>query len=164
MVLRPPVSAPTPAAAQVGLGQARAAAERDGATRGAWTLDDTERWLTDYPLPAAFKWNNTRAYPIYRLKKGYGFWLRTAGPYHPPLRGLFMLCHEILAALRPGVDPMPGGEQLAALLLSWDRRKELPWSDEDRRTIAPDTPNPAENTPDFNSDSEPAESHDPEST
>ncbi len=113
-----------------------------------WTVDDTERWLTDYPLPASFMWNGTRAYPRYTAKKGYGFWLRTAGPYHPPLRGLFMLCHRVLAGLRPGVDPMPSGEQLAAMLIANPRTdKELPWSDEDKRSIAPGTLNPAENVP-----------------
>jgi hypothetical protein len=115
----------------------------------AWTCDDTERWLTDYPLPAHFKWNNERAYPRYNLKKGYGFWLRTAGPYYPALRGLFALCHEIFSTLRPGVDPMPDGEALSELLLKWDRSKELPFTDSDWITIKPGTPHPGENAPNF---------------
>lgn len=127
----------------VGQGMAAAAA-----ARADWLPDDTERWLTDFPLPATFLWNGERAYPRYTAKKGYGFWLRTAGPYHPALRGLFMLCHSTLAALRPGVDRMPSGEQLAALLLKQVRPTEdLPWSLEDRAAIAPGTLNPAENVP-----------------
>ena len=138
-------------ATPIGRGMARAAGVNAG-----WRIDDTERWLTDWPLPATFKWNGTRAYPSYKLVakdkegrlKGYGFWLRTAGPYHPALRGLFMLCHSTLAALRPGIDPMPSGEQLAALLLKQQRPPEdLPWSEEDKATIAPGALNPAENVP-----------------
>ncbi len=127
------------------IGQGIAAAAQ---ARTDWRIEDTEAWLTDYPLPATFKWNGTRAYPRYTAKKGYGFWLRTAGPYHPALRGLFMLCHHVLAGLRPGVDLMPTPEQLAALLVSQQRPAEqLPWSAEDRATIAPDALNPAENVP-----------------
>lgn len=123
----------------VGQGMARAAA-------AAWTRDDTEHWLTDYPLPADFKWNGARAYPKYRLKKGYGQWLRTAGPYHAALRGLFVLCHELLAALRPGVDPMPSPEQLAALLARHaGRQGTIQLSAED--LAAPQSSNPAEDTP-----------------
>ncbi len=117
-----------------------------------WTPDDTERWLTDYPLPATFKWNGERAYPVYKLVakhkdgrlKGYGFWLRTAGPYHPALRGLFVLCHEILSGLRPGLDPMPSQEQLAALLLKHAGR-QLTLSVEDM--APPQAAHPAENVP-----------------
>lgn len=125
------------------MGQGMAAAARN-----EWQIDDTERWLTDWPLPATFKWNGARAYPRYTAKKGYGFWLRTAGPYHPALRGLFMLCHRMLATLRAGVDPMPSGEQLAAMLQKEQRpAAELPWSEEDRAAIEPGTLNPAENVP-----------------
>ncbi len=139
--------------APIGRGMA-AAAVADA--RSDWLVGDTERWLTDYPLPATFKWNGSRAYPSYTLVakdehgklKGYGFWLRTAGPYHPALRGLFMLCHRTLAGLRTGVDPMPSGEQLAALLVRQQRPAEdLPWSAEDRAVIAPGGRNPAENVP-----------------
>jgi hypothetical protein len=123
---------------ELGRGMARAALE-------AWTPDDTERWLTDYPLPATFQWNGTRAYPRYTLKKGYGFWLRTAGPYHAALRGLFVLCHEILAGLPVG-NPMPTPDQLAALLQKQaGRQAVLQLSAED--LAPPQTLNPAENTP-----------------
>lgn len=128
------------------IGQGQAAAQEGAA---AWTPDDTERWLTDYPLPATFKWNGERAYPRYALKKGYGFWLRTAGPYYPALRGLFGLCHEILSTLRPGIDPMPNGEHMAALLEGWDRSKELPFTDADWATIKPGATHPGENAPTF---------------
>jgi hypothetical protein len=115
------------------------------AAAAAWSYDDTERWLTDYPLPAAFMWNGTRAYPRYNLKKGYGFWLRTAGPYHPALRGLFMLAHEILYQIPVG-QSMPSGDELAALLLRQvGRQAALPLSAEDQ--AAPAATNPAENTP-----------------
>lgn len=99
-----------------------------------WTPDDTERWLSDYPLPRDFVFpplpvdvrpvlegvdpgepNQARAWPLYTAKKGYGFWLRTAGPYHKPLRGLFALAHEILASLPVGAR-MPGPEELAKLI------------------------------------------------
>lgn len=127
------------------IGQGIAAA---ASARADWTIEDTEHWLTDWPLPATFMWNGTRAYPRYTLKKGYGQWLRTAGPYHAALRGLFMLCHQTLAALRPGVDRMPAPEQLAALLLRQQRPAEdLPWSAEDKAAIAPGAMNPAENAP-----------------
>lgn len=101
-----------------------------------WTPDDTEAWLTDYPLPRDFVFpplpggvraviegrdagepNQARAWPLYTVKKGYGFWLRTAGPYHKPLRGLFALAHEILAALPIGAS-MPTPEDLASRILT----------------------------------------------
>lgn len=117
----------------------------------AWLPEDTERWLTDYPLPATFVWNGTRAYPRYTLKKGYGFWLRTAGPYHPALRGLFALCHQILASLRPGVDKMPSGTQLAEELQRYAGQQiELPAMPED--FAAPLAQNPAENAPSAQAD------------
>ncbi|MCM2304076.1 MAG: hypothetical protein NDJ72_05195 [Elusimicrobia bacterium] len=145
MTLRPPGSV---ALIPPGLGQARAEQLR-AESGSAWTLDDTERWLTDYPLPATFKWNGERAYPRYTLKKGYGFWLRVAGQYYPALRGLFALCHEVLAALRPGVDKMPSGEQLAALVQAWDRSKELPLTADDLAAPRSGTPHPGENAPTF---------------
>jgi hypothetical protein len=110
-----------------------------------WTPEDTERWLTDYPLPATFVWNGKRAYPRYTLKKGYGFWLRTAGPYHPPLRGLFALCHQILSGLPVGM-PMPGGEQLVAELLRHaGQQDEIAFTADDLGKPLPR--NPAENVP-----------------
>lgn len=63
----------------------------------AWTAVQTEGWLTEYPLPVGFTWpdryGKPRApMPSYRLKGGYGKWLRET-PYFP---GLFERCHEIL--------------------------------------------------------------------
>lgn len=112
-----------------------------------WTRGDTERWLNDYPLPATFMWNGARAYPKYTLKKGYGFWLRTAGPYHPALRGLFVLCHQILEALPRGA-PMPSGQDLAACVQRYAAQQgTLDFSPED--LAAPEATNPAENAPGF---------------
>lgn len=141
MPMRPPTSANGPSAA---------ATAAPGAAAGTiWTHDDTERWLTDYPLPATFRWNGERAYPRYTLKKGYGFWLRVAGQYYPALRGLFAICHEILASLRPGIDPMPDGEQLAARVQSWTKAGELPLTAEDRIERTPGSAHPGENAPSF---------------
>jgi hypothetical protein len=81
----------------------------------AWEREDTERWLNDYPLPADFTWHGEIAWPRYELKHGYGQWLRTAGPYHVALRGLFTLVHDLLAAVPEGAA-MPGPEDLAAQL------------------------------------------------
>lgn len=71
-----------------------------------WTADDTERWLTRFPLPLDFRWDKTvrcadgskvvkasqPVMPEYRITKGYGFWLRTA----PAWPGLFEEIHDIL--------------------------------------------------------------------
>lgn len=81
----------------------------------SWEREDSERWLSDNPLPRSFSFNGEVTWPKYKLKKGYGQWLRTAGSYHPALRGLFALCHEILAGLPVG-RPMPGGTELAELI------------------------------------------------
>lgn len=81
----------------------------------SWTREDTEAWLNDWPLPNDFVWNDQKVMPLYQTKKGFGFWLRTAGPYHKPLRGLFALCHEIMAEIPLGQN-MPSPEELAALL------------------------------------------------
>lgn len=130
-----------------------------------WTPDDTERWLTDYPLPRDFVFpplpadvrvvlegrdagepNQARAWPLYTAKKGYGFWLRTAGPYHKPLRGLFALAHEILATLPLGAR-MPTPEELASLIT--ERAKgnpELPFTADDTATAQAE--NPADVGPD----------------
>lgn len=78
-----------------------------------WDHDDVERWLTDYPLPADFTFRGERVWPRYQLKKGYGFWLRTAGPYHPGLRGLFNLIVEIIQAV-PAGQRLPGPDEIAA--------------------------------------------------
>lgn len=84
-----------------------------------WEREDTERWLKDYPLPADFSWNGEAARPRYQLKEGYGFWLRTAGPYHPALRGLFKLIHEILAEKSAVGARAPTPEELAAELTAY---------------------------------------------
>lgn len=81
----------------------------------SWDRDDTERWLKDYPLPHGFLYRGQKVWPRYRLKKGYGFWLRTT-PYH---QGLFELCHELLAAIPVGGE-MPPPEELAR----WIQREE----------------------------------------
>lgn len=81
----------------------------------AWTDEDVERWLNDWPLPKDFVWRGEVVYPRYQLKHGYGQWLRTAGSYHPALRGLFRLCCSVIQALPTGA-PMPSPEALAALL------------------------------------------------
>lgn len=57
-----------------------------------WTQDQTEKWLTENPLPPDFVWRGNRVLPSYRLHKGYGFWLRET-PYH---RGLFAEVHGVL--------------------------------------------------------------------
>lgn len=121
----------------VGQGMAAAAVARSD-----WLPEDTENWMTDYPLPATFIWNGERAYPRYRLKKGYGQWLRTSGQYYPALRGLFRLCHEILASC----EIMPTRDQLAALVDRQNGRAEpLPMFPEDMAT--PAAVNPAEDAP-----------------
>lgn len=79
----------------------------------SWTDDDVERWLNDYPLPADFTYRGEKVWPRYQLKHGYGQWLRTAGSYHPALRGLFRsICH-ILQGWPVGQD-LPTPEELAA--------------------------------------------------
>lgn len=91
-----------------------------------WDREDTERWLNDYGLPADFVFNGAKCYPRYALKKGYGFWLRTAGPYHPALRGLFSLCHEILREIPVG-SRMPYPEELADRIRAHvEAQKKLP--------------------------------------
>lgn len=81
----------------------------------AWEREDTERWLNDYPLPADFTWRGEKVWPRYQVKHGYGQWLRTSGPYHVALRGLFALVHDLLAAVPAGAA-MPAPEDLAAQL------------------------------------------------
>jgi hypothetical protein len=58
----------------------------------------TEGWLNDYPLPCEFVWLDRygkarRVLPTYRIKGGYGKWLRET-PYFP---GLFEEIHHIIA-------------------------------------------------------------------
>jgi hypothetical protein len=87
----------------------------------AWTPDDTERWLTEYALPADFLWphrdakadgteNLQAVLPSYRLSKGYGFWLRTT-PYFP---GLFEEIHAVMLSL--GEKLPEDGADLAQML------------------------------------------------
>jgi hypothetical protein len=85
----------------------------------SWEREDTERWLTDYPLPADFVWNDEVVWPRYELKNGYGFWLKTAGPYHPALRGLFGLVHDILAEKSVTGARAPSPDELAAELRAY---------------------------------------------
>lgn len=97
----------------------------------AWSRDDTERWLTDWPLPSDFIFRGAVAWPRYRAKFGYGQWLRTAGPYHAALRGLFLLIHEILAQIPVG-HAMPTTDQLVARIREAESTQgELPLSAED---------------------------------
>ena len=89
-----------------------------------WTADDTERFLSQHPLPTEFRWERTQkrdgqrviipdqpVMPEYRIHKGYGFWLRTT-PYFP---GLFEEIHDILARW-PGDEVLPSPERIGELL------------------------------------------------
>jgi len=87
-----------------------------------WTLDNTERFLTQQALPSDFQWphrepnadgseNLQPVMPTYRLHKGYGFWLRTT-PYFP---GLFEEVHAVLVRW-PDTLELPSPEGLAVLL------------------------------------------------
>jgi hypothetical protein len=106
----------------------------------SWEREDTERWLNDFPLPAEMTFRSEKVWPRYQLKKGYGFWLRTAGPYHPALRGLFALIHEFLLAVPVG-QPMPTPELLADRVRAWEgMQAELPLSSEDLDTPADNNP------------------------
>lgn len=107
-----------------------------------WTREDTERWLNDFPLPADMVFRGERVWPRYRLKKGYGFWLKTAGPYHKAMRGLFALVHQFLEVVPVGQE-MPSPEILADKVRAWEElQAELPLTDEDQ--AAPGATNPAE--------------------
>jgi hypothetical protein len=82
----------------------------------AWTEEDSERWLSDFPLPADFIYRGQPAQPTHRvLKGGYGKWLRET-PYH---RGLFALAHQILAEV-PVSQPMPSPQELARKIAERD--------------------------------------------
>jgi hypothetical protein len=87
-----------------------------------WTAVQTEGWLTEYPLPVTFTWPDRYGkerppVPSYRLKGGYGKWLRET-PYFP---GLFELCHEILQ--RAPEDVLLTPEWLADELRAHRRRE-----------------------------------------
>ncbi len=108
-----------------------------GTNAAPWTREDTERWLTDWPLPADLVFRAEKVWPRYQTKKGFGFWLRTSGPYHPALRGLFALCHDILSAVPVG-QSMPTPEQLAEKIREHEASQaELPLTAED---LAPADP------------------------
>lgn len=110
----------------------------------AWTRDDVERWLNDYPLPKDFVFRGEKVWPRYQLKKGYGFWLKTAGPYHVALRGLFQLCVQLIQEVPVGA-PMPSPDELAARIRYWETlQAELPMSLEDQAPALGS--NPAEDT------------------
>jgi hypothetical protein len=94
----------------------------DAAVPAAWTLDNTEQFLTRQALPSSFVWphrdpladgsdNLQPVLPSYRLHKGYGFWLRTT-PYFP---GLFEEVHAVLLRW-PDDDAMPDADALANIL------------------------------------------------
>jgi hypothetical protein len=102
----------------IGLGMARA----QQISTGDWRDDDVERWLTDHPLPADFVWNGMRVYPRKQLLTGYGQWLRTAGSYNAPLRGLFRLCCDVIIGLPVG-QPMPEPKDLALMLVAEAKRR-----------------------------------------
>jgi hypothetical protein len=110
----------------------------------SWDREDVERWLNDNPLPADMEFRGARVWPRYALKKGYGFWLKTAGPYHPALRGLFGLIVEIIQAIPVG-HPMPTAMQLMQRVKAWESMQlDLPLTDDDRAACAGD--NPAEDS------------------
>ena len=105
-----------------------------------WERDDVERWLNDFPLPADLTFRGEKVWPRYRLKKGFGFWLRTAGPYHPAMRGLFSLIVEIIQAVPVG-QAMPTPTRLAELIHEWEASQmELPISEEDNAEPLPTNP------------------------
>lgn len=79
-----------------------------------WSKDDTEAFLTAYPLPSTLTWpgkdGKTHAVtPKYKIE-AYGKWLRET-PYYP---GLFDAVHEVLLAAG---DALPDSDEriLAAL-------------------------------------------------
>jgi hypothetical protein len=95
----------------------------------AWTDEDVEAWLNDWPLPADFTWKGERVWPRYALKHGYGQWLRTAGSYHPALQGLFRLACQVIQGLPVGT-PMPTPAQLVLALKKFETVQEaLPIGD-----------------------------------
>lgn len=87
-----------------------------------WTIEDTEAFLAEQALPVGFAWPHRDAnadgsqnlqpvVPSYRIKHGYGFWLRTT-PYFP---GLFEEIHRVLASWPADVE-LPAAERLAEIL------------------------------------------------
>lgn len=84
-----------------------------------WDLDDTERYLTDFPLPNDFTWRGRAVVPRYRISKGYGFWLRTT-PYHP---GLFEAVHRFIARCEHLPAPVEMAVAMRELEASWAGRQ-----------------------------------------
>lgn len=82
------------------------------------TKEDTVRFLDEVGLPLGFEWNGQRVAPLYKIRSGFGTWLRTAY-YHQALRGLFDEIHETLAAKWPEIET---AEDLA---LELERRRQL---------------------------------------
>lgn len=79
-----------------------------------WTKDDTQAFLTAFPLPTTFSWPGRdgklhAVCPKYQIH-GYGKWLRET-PYYP---GLFEAVHEVLVGLGDAL-PTGDGELVAAL-------------------------------------------------
>ena len=108
-----------------------------------WTPDDVERWLNDFPLPMDLRFRGAVVFPRYKLKKGFGFWLRTAGPYHPALRGLFNLIVQIIQGIPVG-KPMPTPEQLADQIRAHEAAQGvLVFTAEDNAPPADEASNPA---------------------
>lgn len=126
-----------------------AAAAAMAANPATWTREDVERWLTDFPLPANFTFNGARVWPRYQLRCGYGQWLRTAGPYHVALRGLFSLVCEILISWPVG-QVMPTPEELAEKISDhMAAQGELMLTPEDTaKPAAPNHPGERDDEPD----------------
>lgn len=127
----------------------------------AWTDDDVEAWLTDFPLPKDFVFNGEKVWPRYRVKRGYGYWLRTAGPYHPALRGLFRLIVRIVTRRVEREQPLPTPEELTELILDEAKSDELPLALDTLDQTQPkpsDNPDHTESNPGFNPSHFPSDS------
>lgn len=88
-----------------------------------WTPEDTQRYLTEHPLPPAFRWQHRDGgeavvAPTYRLTGGYGKWLRET----PYFQGLFEEIHAILARLG-NADQLPTPDALATQLTAARRAR-----------------------------------------
>lgn len=84
----------------------------------AWSVQDTEDYLRDQPLPNDFEWKGQLVMPARGSKRGYGAWLRET-PYH---QGLFELIHRLLLP----VDVLPKRTDSAKTdeLCAWIRAAE----------------------------------------
>lgn len=89
----------------------------EGPNHPAWSLDDTQHYLTANPLPSDFRWPHRDlpaadpqpVHPKNRVHYGYGKWLRDT-PYFP---GLFERIHGIIVAAG---ETLPDPDQIAAEL------------------------------------------------